>query len=133
VNSNLGEIYMKKKLIITLSLVLLVAVLSGCAKTAVQPENVIPEPTKAAEPTAAPSPEPSAKIAENGVDMQGKLNGWIDSNSVEIEINSEDILAFRVTDVLDQMNGIEDGATVKFSYDANENGQLIITKIEKVQ
>lgn len=124
---------MKKMLIITLSLVLLVAVLSGCAKASVQPEIVTPEPTKAAEPTTAPSPEPAAKIAANGVDMQGKLNGWIDENSVEIEINPEDTLAFRVTGVLNQLKGIEDGDMVKFSYEANESGQMIITKIEKVQ
>ena len=124
---------MKKMLIITLSLVLLVAVLSGCAKASVQPENITPEPTKAAEPSPTPSSEPAAKIAANGVDMQGKLNGWIDNNSVEIEINPEDILAFRVTDVLDQLEGIEDGAMVKFSYEANENGQMNITKIEKVK
>jgi Cu/Ag efflux protein CusF len=120
-------------LIITLSLVLLVAVLSGCAKASVQPENITPEPTVTAAPTAAPSPEPAARIAENGVDMQGKLNGWIDGNSVEIEISPTDTLSFRVTDVLDQMKGIEDGDMVKFSYEANESGQLIITKVEKAE
>ncbi len=124
---------MKKMLIITLSLVLLVAVLSGCAKASVQPENITPEPTVTAVPTAAPSPEPAARIAESGVDMQGKLNGWIDSNSVEIEISPTDTLSFRVTDVLDQMKGIEDGDMVKFSYEANESGQLIITKVEKTE
>ena len=124
---------MKKMLIITLSLVLLVAVLSGCAKASVQPENITPEPTVTAAPTATPSPEPAARIAENGVDMQGKLNGWIDGNSVEIEISPTDTLSFRVTDVLDQMKGIEDGDMVKFSYEANESGQLIITKVEKAE
>ncbi len=126
---------MKKMLVITLTLLFLVAVLSGCAKASVQPESITPEPTPTVEPTAAPNPEPAAnaKIAANGTDMQGKLNGWIDNNSVEIEVNAEDILAFRVTDVLDQLKGIEDGDKVKFSYEANEAGQMIITKIEKVQ
>ncbi|HWR61628.1 MAG TPA: hypothetical protein VN580_08465, partial [Clostridia bacterium] len=103
----------------------------------VQPENVTPEPTAAAESAVtlspSPSPGPSAKLAANGTDVQGKLNGWIDSNSVEIEINPEDTLAFRVTGVIDQLEGIEDGNMVKFSYEANENGQLTITKIEKVE
>jgi Cu/Ag efflux protein CusF len=122
---------MRKMLIITFTLVLLVAVLAGCAKACVQPEA--PEPTKAAEQNTQPSPEPSAKIAANGVDMQGKLNGRIDNNSVEIEINPEDTLAFRVTDVLDQLVAIKDGDMVKFSYEANGDGQLNITKIEKVK
>lgn len=124
---------MKKMLVITLTLMFLVAVLSGCAKASVQPEDIAPAPTEAAAPTTAPEPESSAKIAANGVDMQGKLNGWIDENSVEIEINPEDTLAFRVTDVLDQLKDIKDGDMVKFSYEANENGQMIITKIEKVK
>lgn len=126
---------MKKMLVITLALVLLVAIFAGCANNAVQPEpaDPAPTPTEAPEQNTPPSPEPAAKIADKGTDVQGKLNGWIDNNSVEIEINPEDTLAYRVTDVLNQMEGIEDGDTVRFSYEANEYGQLIITKIEKVQ
>lgn len=126
---------MKKMLVITLTLVLLVAVLAGCAKSSLQPEAAVPTPapTTAPEQNPAPSPEPAAKISDKEVDVKGKLNGWIDNNSVEIEINPEDTLAFRVTDVLDQLKGIKDGDMVKFSYEGNEYGQLIITKIEKVK
>ncbi|HYF84699.1 MAG TPA: hypothetical protein VEB00_16980 [Clostridia bacterium] len=126
---------MKKMLIITLSLVLLVAVFAGCAKPAVQTEAPAPQSIAVGEPNpnTPPSPGPSAKIAVKGVDMQGKLNGRIDNNSVEIAINPEDTLAFRVTDVLDQLDGIEDGDMVKFSYEANGDDQLNITKIEKVK
>ncbi len=126
---------MKKILLITMSLVLLVALFTGCAKPAVQPEPPAPPSIAVGEPNpnTPPSPGSSAKIAANGVDMQGKLNGRIDNNSVEIEINPEDTLAFRVTDVLDQLEGIEDGDMVKFSYEANGDGQLNITKIEKLK
>ncbi|KUO75132.1 MAG: hypothetical protein APF77_01910 [Clostridia bacterium BRH_c25] len=124
---------MKEMLLITLVLVVLVAVLSGCVKASVEPETEVPEPTKAAEQNTPSNPEPSAKISAKGVDTEGILNGRIDNNSVEIEINPEDTLAFRVTDVLDQLEGINDGDIVKFSYEANENGQLNITKIEKVK
>lgn len=124
---------MKKILTITLALVLIAALFTGCSKPAVQPETPAPQPTKAAEQSPPATPAPSAKIADRGVDMQGKLNGRIDNNSVEIEINPEDTLAFRVTDVLVQLEGIEDGDMVKFSYEANEDGQLNITKIEKVK
>lgn len=125
---------MKKMLVITLTLVFLVAVLSGCAKASVQPEDITPEPTPAiVEPSTSPSPEPAAKIAANGVDIKGKLNGWIDESSVEIEINPEDTRSFRVTNSLDQLEGIEDGDMVVFSYEENEYGQLNIIKIEKVK
>lgn len=124
---------MKKMLVITLVLVILVASLSGCVKSSVQPGPDTPDPTPTEAQDTPLNPEPASKIADNGVDIKGKLNGWIDGNSVEIEINSEDTLAFRVTGVIDQLEGIEDGDTVKFSYEANENGQLIITKIEKAE
>lgn len=124
---------MKKILAITFILVLIVTSFAGCAKPAVKPEPDAPEPTAAPEQNTSTGSEASEKIVEKEVDIQGKLNGWIDSNSVEIEICSEDTLAFRVTDVLDQLDGINDGDMVKFSYEANENAQLIITKIEKVK
>lgn len=130
---------MKKMFIITLTLMLLVAALSGCVDNSVQPEPAVPAPTSTPTPTQAagldvpPSPGASAKIAAKGDDVQGKLNGWIDESSVEIEINPEDTAAFRVSNVLDQLKDIEDGAMVKFSYEGNADGQLIITKIEKVE
>jgi hypothetical protein len=124
---------MKKMFIITLVLVILIAALSGCANASVQPEPPVPEPTPAAEQITPSGPESTAKVADKGSDTQGRLNGWIDNNSVEIEINPEDILALRVTDVLDQLKGINDGDMVKFSYETNENGQLNIIKIEKVE
>lgn len=130
---------MKKMLIITLTLMLLVAALSGCVNKSVQPEPAAatptPTPTQSAvqDVTPSPNPEPAAKIAAKGDDIKGKLNGWIDENSVEIEINPEDTMAFRVTNVLDQLKGIEDGDMVKFSYEGNADGQLIITKIKKAE
>jgi Cu/Ag efflux protein CusF len=126
---------MKKILAIALIFMMLAAAFSGCTKPAVQPEPAAPTPapTTAPEQSNPPSPAPSAKIAAKGTDMQGKLNGWIDNNSVEIEINPEDTLAFRVTDVLGQLEGISDGDIVKFSYESNEYGQLNITKIEKMK
>lgn len=129
---------MKKMLIITLTLMLLVAALSGCVNNSIEPEPATtptPTPTQSVvqDATPSPSPEPAAKIAAKGDDIKGKLNGWIDENSVEIEINPEDTMAFRVTNVLDQLKGIEDGDMVKFSYEGNADGQLIITKIEKAE
>ena len=127
---------MRKMLIITLTLMLLVAALAGCVNNSVQPEpatSPTPTPTQPVVQDVTPGPEPAAKIAAKGDDVKGKLNGWIDENSVEIEINPEDTMAFRVTNVLDQLKDIEDGAMVKFSYEGNADGQLIITKIEKAE
>jgi Cu/Ag efflux protein CusF len=134
-NSNKEGNSMKKILAITLALVLLVAALAGCAKPAVQSEAPPPQSIAVGEPNpnTPANPGPSAKIAAKGVDTQGTLNGRIDNNSVEIAINPEDTLAFRVTDVLEQLSGIKDGDMVKFSYEANSDGQLNITKIQKVK
>lgn len=118
-----------------MSLILLASALSGCSKPAPQPGMPSPTPTAAVEPSPTPDSAPSAKIATEAVDVQGTLNGRIDENSVEIAINPEDTLAFRVTDVLDQLKDIKDGDKVKFSYSPNPNGngQLNITKIEKIK
>lgn len=124
---------MKKILGIIILSVMLITLFAGCAKPAVQPEATPPVPAANSEQNPPPSPAPSAKIASSGIDTQGKLNGRIDNNSVEIEINPEDVLAFRVTDVIDQLKDIKDGDMVKFTYEANDNGQLNITKIEKIK
>ena len=124
---------MKKILAVTILFIILVTLFAGCTKPAVQPETTTPVPAAGNEENPPSTPESSAKIASSGVDTQGKLNGRIDGNSVEIEINPEDVLAFRVTDVIDQLKDIKDGDMVKFTYEANDHGQLNITKIEKIK
>lgn len=118
---------MKKALIITIVLISITALFTACSQPAVQPS------TPPAQQQEQSSGNSSAKLAAEAVDAQGKFNGWIDNNSVEIEVTPSDTLAFRVTDVLDQLEGINDGDMVKFSYKANEQGQMIITKIEKLK
>lgn len=127
---------MKKVLAIALALITLTAIFAGCTQTVEPPkaeppqENVAPAPA----PAAGTMPEgASQKIAADATDAEGKLNGWIDGNSVEIQMTPTDAAAFRVTDVLNQMEGIKDGDTVKFSYKVNAQDQLVITKIEKAQ
>ena len=116
---------MKKLLIVVLTVLTVAAMLAGCTQANIEQPNATP-PTENTD-------KPAAKIADQAVDAQGKLIGRIDNNSVEIELNPEDTLAFRVSDVLDQLEGIKDGEMVKFSYSPNDQGQLIITKIEKLQ
>jgi len=132
-NSSKKEIFMRKMFIITLVLVILIAALSGCANASVQPELPVQETIPVEGQTTPSQTEPASKAADEGSVLQGKLNGWIDNNSVEIEINSEEILALRVTDVIDLLKDINDGDMVKFSYEANEYGQLNITEIEKIK
>lgn len=125
---------LKKLFVITVVVLSFALLFTGCTSTA--PEPVTPPVEQQNGDQTAPSAtpdQPAAKVAAEAQDAQGKLNGWIDNNSVEIEMSPEDVLAFRVTDVLEQMKGIEDGATVKFSYIQNEHGQMVITKIEKAQ
>jgi Cu/Ag efflux protein CusF len=115
---------MKKALVITIVLAIMAVLFTACSQPAAQPST--PPPVQNPGNT-------SAKLAAEAVDAQGKFNGRIDNNSVEIEVTPSDTLAFRVTDVLDQLEGIKDGDMVKFSYKANDQGQMIITKIEKLQ
>ncbi|MDF2530708.1 MAG: hypothetical protein K0Q65_289 [Clostridia bacterium] len=124
---------MKKALIITVVLAITTTLFTACTQPAVQPDPVPPQENVATEPGSQPSGNSSAKLAAEAKDAQGTLNGWSDNNSVEIEITPSDTLAFRVTDILDQLEGIKDGEMVKFSYKANDQGQMIITKIEKLQ
>lgn len=128
---------MKKFLVITIVLAVTVGLFSACTKPAVQPNTIPPQTVEPVAPPVTPpvTPpvvEPSAKLPAEAVDVQGKLNGWIDSNSVEIELTPGGPNAFRVTDVLEQLKGIKDGDMVKFSYKANNQGQMIITKIQKL-
>ena len=121
---------MKKLLVITIVLAITAMLFTGCAQPAPQPEPAPPQDSAAG---TVLSGSPAAKLASSGVDVQGKLIGRIDNNSVEIEITPSDTLAFRVTDVLEQLEGIKDGDMVKFSYEINAADQMTITKIEKVQ
>jgi hypothetical protein len=128
---------MKKILIITVVLAISALMLVACSQPAVQPEDTTP-PVENIEQDAntEPSEEPTggaAKIAGSAEDAQGTFVGRIDNNSVEIQMTPVDTLAFRVTDVLDQLEDIKDGDQVKFSYESNEYGQMVITKIEKLQ
>lgn len=122
---------MKKILAITFALVTLTAIFTGCTQPKPQPVATPPQETAAPVSSDQPSGGTSAKIVTEAVDAEGKLNGWIDGNSIEIQMTPSDAAAFRVTDVLSQMEGIKDGDMVKFSYKQNDSGQMIITKIEK--
>ena len=122
---------MKKVLVITIVLAISVALFTACTQPSVQPSPVPPQEDVTVEPNP-PSGDTTVKIAASAEDAQGKLNGWIDNNSIEIEMTPGGPNAFRVTDVMDQLKGIKDGDMVKFSYKANDQGQLIITKIEKL-
>ena len=124
---------MKKALMIVTVLVSMAVLFTACSQPTVQPNPVPPQENITADPSTPPTGGSSAKLAAEAEDVQGKLNGRIDNNSIEIEITPSDTLAFRVTDVLPQLEGIKDGDMVKFSYKANDQGQMIITKIEKLQ
>ena len=120
---------MKKILVITIVLAITAALFVGCTQPAAQPEA---PPTGNIEPTKLPS----AKIAGEAEDVQGKFIKIIDNDGVqfaEIELNPEDTVAYGAADVVNQLVGIKEGDTVKFSYKTNDSGQLVITKIEKVQ
>ncbi len=124
---------MKKTIAFALALIVVISLLAGCSKPAYQQGDPIPPDLTAIHQSELPdSGAPSAKITAEADDAQGKLIGWIDANSVEIEMTPTDTLAFRTAEVLEQLEGISDGDLVKFSYTHNESGQLVISKIEKM-
>lgn len=86
--------------------------------------------TKAEAPTDNP---PSAKIASSATDAEGIYNGQIDGGSIEITMSPEDIAAFRTVDVNDQIALLTEGDKVRFSYATNTDGQLVLSKIEKIE
>lgn len=127
---------MKKILAITLALVALAAIFTGCAQPAKDQILVPPLPPSQNVTPAAnnqSNDNATAKIVTEATDAQGKLNGWIDENSIEIQMTPSDAVAFWVADVKSQLEGIKDGDMVKFSYKQNDQGQMVITKIEKLQ
>lgn len=129
-------IELKKLLAIILALFTLAMVFTGCSQPA--KEQILVPPLPPQENTAPVQDNqtnngPAAKIMTEAADAQGKLNGWIDGNSVEIQMTPSDAVAFWVADVKDQLEGIKDGDMVKFSYKQNDAGQMVITKIEKIQ
>jgi hypothetical protein len=89
--------------------------LSGCAKAEAPTDN-----------------QPSAKIASSATDAEGVYNGQIDGGSIEIGMSPEDIVAFRTAEVQDQIATLTEGDKVRFSYAANADGQLVLSKIEKI-
>lgn len=102
--------------ILVLMLTLSLGILNGCAKKEA--------------PVVNPS---SAKIASNATDAEGVYKGRIDEGSVEIAMSPEDIVAFRSADVTDQLADISEGDPVRFSYAFNADGQLVLSKIEKIK
>ena len=123
---------MGQMIIITVVLTILVAVLSGCVTASVQNESAASEAAPALVQAAPSASESSANIAEKTTDGEGILKGRINNNSVEIVINPKDTLTFKVAGVLEQLQNINDGDLVRFSYKSDEEGQLNINKIEKV-
>ena len=75
----------------------------------------------------------SGRIADKATEATGRYTGKIDGNSVEIEMSPTDIVAFRSSEVSEQLNTLEDGDNVKFSYETNEYGQFVLKSIEKLE
>lgn len=108
----------KSKLVLVALLMLSISFLSGCTK---------PDAPEVS------SPAPSAKIADRATDAEGVYNGQIDGQSIEIQMSPTDVAAFRTEAVGDLLEGLEAGDRVKFSYEPNAEGQLVLTSIEKMK
>jgi len=128
-----------KLITMTALVAVLIGALGGCAKPdGPEVSGPAPEVSTPAPEVSTPAPEvtlpaPSAKIADQAADAEGVYNGQIDNNSIEIQMSPTDVVAFRTTEVQDQLEGLEDGDRVKFGYKPNADGQLVLTFIEKME
>lgn len=120
------------KLILVTVLMLSISVLSGCTKPDA-PEVSSPAPEVSTPAPEISQPAPSAKIADRAIDAEGVYNGQIDNQSIEIQMSSTDFAAFRTEAVGDLLEGLDVGDRVKFSYEPNAEGQLVLTSIEKMK
>jgi hypothetical protein len=128
-----------KLITMTALVAVLIGALGGCAKpdgpavSGPAPEVSTPAPEVSSPAPEVTLPAPSAKIADQAADAEGVYNGQIDNNSIEIQMSPTDIVAFRTTEVQDQLKELEDGDRVKFGYKPNADGQLVLTFIEKLE
>lgn len=112
---------MMKKVLWLIVAMLMAMALAGCAPAGTEPET--PPEQENEEVT-----EPEELVF---IEAEGRLNGWIDGNSVEIESDGVP-MAFRTEKMAaGQMESIEDGSEVVFIYYVNESGQQMLTEIRK--
>ena len=145
---------MKRKLLIAVTLiVLLLMVFSGCSRNAGD-KNPGPDPSTPPEitdnnngQTDGQTPDPAGDENNNSdpgdaADTKtdsGRYVGRADSNFIEINISGvPEEMAAKVFMLSDELKenfedlGFETGDNVKFNYYVNDNGQNVITSIEKI-
>ncbi|MDR3289068.1 MAG: hypothetical protein LBT22_06530 [Peptococcaceae bacterium] len=125
---------MKKLGYVIIAFTVIFAGLTGCGqKTAITPpgNTDVPEINAPSDPDKEKpaEEEPAAGVKTNS----GVYVGQLDSNSIEIEVNGQSQV-FRLNSELKEnfeQLAIEEGETVKFRYEINQNGQSVIREIEK--
>lgn len=129
---------MKLRSILLSSVITASLIFSGCSSS--EPTGSQPNPTQASQPatptTQAPVPEtPTTEQqpqpgAEQSKEVSGEYVGQIDSNSVEIIVEGSP-KAFVLNEETQQMiSSLKTKSKVSIVYTENENGQLILNKIE---
>ncbi|MEW9121976.1 MAG: hypothetical protein AB2421_04625 [Thermotaleaceae bacterium] len=110
---------MRKITALLLTGTLMISLLAGCVSRGPKPGEETPPPANQ-----------NQSEEENWVTAEGIYVGQIDSNSIEIEINGE-AMAFRIEEVQEQFEEIEEKDKVQIKYLENEYGQLILKEIIK--
>ena len=119
---------MKKVLFITTSIILIFGLLFGCNSQTpkVDTPPVVEEPNNDQE-----SNENNSGSEENtSVTKEGVYSGRIDNHSAEIMINGQPV-AVQVGNVVDQIEQLNEGDPVIFTYVENESGQIVLTNIKR--
>jgi hypothetical protein len=110
-----------------------VGIFVGCTK--VQPEEKKPEETVVTQPVENPeTPAPGETPPQEDQDVkkvEGIYIGQIDGNSIEVQVDGEPMV-FRMADIGKIVDDLKDKEKVRIEYKENENGQLLLMKLEKL-
>ncbi|MFT9496594.1 hypothetical protein [Anaerosolibacter sp.] len=108
-------------------------VFAGCTKT--QPQEKKPEEVVVTQPaekqeTTVPN-ETSQKEDQDTKKVEGIYIGQIDGNSIEVQVNGEPMV-FWMEDIGRVIDGLEGKEKISIQYKENENGQLKLIQVEKL-
>ncbi|RBW70918.1 hypothetical protein [Bacillus taeanensis] len=119
-------------------LLLIVTILTSCgSEQESQPEQPILSETENEEAEevshSAVDGEKTTPSSLSPVTEKGIYNGQIDSHTVQIE-SENGVNAYQLSDkTLEQIESLEEQTSISFTYSENENNQLMLHSIEKLQ
>ena len=120
---------MKRALYIIVSMIFIVGLLAGCNSE--QPK--VDTPPSVQEPNndqeSKQNDDSGSGESNTSLTKEGVYSGRIDNHSAEIMIDGKPV-AVQIGNVIDQIEQLNEGAPVVFTYVENESGQIVLTNIK---